>query len=182
MADKRDYYDVLGVGRSAGQDEIKSAYRKLARTLHPDVNPGDASAEDKFKEVAEAYEVLSDQQKRGQYDRFGHSMPGMGGGGAGQQGFGGFEDLFSTFFGDQFAGGGGRRAGGPQRGQDIEVAIDVTLEEAFNGGSKDINIPRVEACSTCSGSGAKAGSKPETCTACGGAGQVRQQQSLGFMT
>ena len=182
MADKRDYYDVLGVGRSAGQDEIKSAYRKLARTLHPDVNPGDATAEDKFKEVAEAYEVLSDQQKRGQYDRFGHSMPGTGGGGAGQQGFGGFEDLFSTFFGDQFAGGGGRRAGGPQRGQDIEVAIDVTLEEAFNGGSKDINIPRVEACSTCSGSGAKAGSKPETCTACGGAGQVRQQQSLGFMT
>lgn len=179
MAEKRDYYEVLGVDKSSAQDVIKSAYRKLAKEFHPDRNPGDASAEEKFKEVAEAYEVLSDQTKKGQYDRFGHAASGMGGGGGGQ-GFGGFEDLFSSFFGDQQ--GGRRSSGGPQRGQDIQIVVDVTLEQAYQGGSKDVTIPRIESCTTCQGSGAKVGTKPETCTACGGAGQVRQQQSLGFMT
>lgn len=178
MAEKRDYYEVLGVPRGAAADEIKAAYRKLARANHPDLNPGDSGAEDRFKEIGEAYEVLSDPGKRQSYDRFGHSAPGGGEPGAG---FGGFDDLFNVVFGQQF-GGAGRRAGGPQRGQDIEVSVQITLEEAFRGGETAVKLPRVERCDDCVGTGAAPGTKAETCTGCGGSGQVRQTQSLGFMT
>ena len=175
MTAKRDYYEILGLARDAGGDAIKSAYRKLARQYHPDVNPGDPEAEEKFKEVAEAYEILSDTNKRAAYDRYGHQVPG----GAGASDFGGFGDIFEMFFNGASTGG---RRGGPQRGQDIEYSVSISLEEAFKGGATQIKLPRIETCETCSGSGAAAGSRPETCVACGGTGSVRQQQSLGFMT
>lgn len=167
---KRDYYEVLGVSQSASQDEIKKAYRSLARKLHPDVNKDDPSASDKFKEVSEAYEVLSDSDKRAQYDRFGHQDPtqqGAGFGGAGFQGdFGGFSDIFDMFFG----GNGGGRGRGPQRGADLEYTLAIDFKDAAFGLTKEIEIPRTETCTVCSGSGAKPGTKVETCSTCQGSG------------
>lgn len=181
MTTKRDYYEVLGLDRTATPDAIKAAYRKLARQNHPDLNPDDPGAEARFKEVAEAYEVLSDASKRQAYDRFGHDGPSAMGGGNAGQGFGGFDDLFSAVFGGAF-GGQQRAANAPQRGADLETSITLTLEDAFRGGEKTVRIPRVETCGTCSGSGATPGSSVETCVGCGGVGQIRQTQSLGFMT
>lgn len=177
MVTKRDFYEVLEIDRSADAAEIKTAYRRLARKYHPDVNPEDHSAEDKFKEVQAAYEVLSDDSKRQVYDRYGHDAPGGFPGGAGAQGFsGGFGDIFDIFFnGSQGGGRGGR--GGPQRGADLHYDLEVTLEEAFAGVEKQIRIPRIETCETCSGSGAAAGTSPETCPACAGQGQVRHTQN-----
>lgn len=173
MVTKRDYYEVLEIERSAGPDEIKKSYRRLARQYHPDVNPGDKESEERFKEVAEAYEVLSDDQKRAGYDRYGHQSPGQGGFGGASEGFGGFGDIFDIFFNGS---GGGMRRPGPQRGADLRYDLEVTLEEAFQGTDKNIRIQRVESCETCSGSGAAPGTSPETCNACGGLGQVRQRQ------
>lgn len=175
MTEKRDYYEVLGVEREASPDDIKKSYRRLARQFHPDVNPGDHTAEEKFKEVAEAYEVLSDDQRRAAYDRYGHQAANGGpNGGAGFEGFGGFADIFDIFFNG--AGGGGRRSG-PQQGSDRRYDLEVTLEEAYTGVEKTIKYQRVESCESCGGNGAAEGSKPETCTACNGAGQVRQTQN-----
>ncbi|CAM3728885.1 molecular chaperone DnaJ [Alicyclobacillus pomorum] len=165
---KRDYYEVLGVSRSASQDEIKKAYRKLARQYHPDVNKDDPNAAEKFKEISEAYEVLSDANKRAQYDQFGHTDPTQGmGGGAGFDGFGdfgGFGDIFDMFF-------GGRTQRGPQRGHDLEYELEIEFEEAAFGVEKQIQIPRTETCSTCTGSGAKPGTKVEQCSVCKGTGE-----------
>ena len=191
MADnKRDYYEVLGVGKSATEDEIKKAYRQLAKKYHPDVNPGDKEAEAKFKEVNEAYAVLSDSEKRAKYDRFGHAaFDPSAGGGSGFGGFGGFGgadfdfgDIFSSFFG----GGGGSsrsRHNAPIEGDDIGTRVTVTFEEAVFGCKKEINFARVENCAECSGSGAAKGTTPETCTTCKGTGRVtvQQQTMLGYM-
>ena len=176
MAVKRDYYEVLGIEKGADADAIKRSYRTLARQLHPDVNPGDSGAEDRFKEVAEAYEVLSDDQKRAAYDRFGHDAPQQGGPGGATGDFGDIFDLFNQAFG----GGGAGRRGGPQRGRDLSYDLQITLEESFAGGERTISIPRVETCETCSGSGAEPGTKPETCVQCGGTGQVKQTQNTFF--
>lgn len=189
MADKRDYYEVLGVGKDASADEIKKAYRKLAKKYHPDMNPGDKEAEAKFKEASEAYEVLSDSEKKARYDQFGHAGvdpnygAGAGAGGYGGAGFGGFGgfgdvgDIFETFFG----GGGSRaRSNGPRKGRDVERAIEITFEEAAFGVSKTINVSHMESCTTCNGSGAKPGTQPKTCTVCGGSGQVRKVQNSIF--
>lgn len=171
---KRDYYEVLGVSKSASDDEIKSAYRKMAKKYHPDLNKDNPDAEKSFKEVSEAYEVLSDQNKKGQYDQFGHSaFEGAGAGGAGYGadgfGFGGFEDIF-----DMFTGGFGRKsANGPRRGNDIQYSMSITLEEAAFGVEKEVNITRSEDCSSCRGSGAADPSKVKTCSTCNGAGQVQ---------
>jgi molecular chaperone DnaJ len=174
VTEKRDYYEVLGVSREASPEEIKKSYRRLARQYHPDVNPGDKGAEEQFKEVAEAYEVLSDENRRAAYDRYGHQAAnGNGGAGNGFEGFGGFADIFDVFFN----GAGGGRRSGPQSGNDRRYDLEVTLEEAYTGVEKSIKYQRVEVCGTCSGSGAAAGTQPETCTACGGAGQVRQTQN-----
>ena len=177
MADKRDYYEVLGVDKGADEAAIKKAYRQLAKKYHPDVNPGDKSAEEKFKEVNEAYQVLSDPQKRAQYDQFGHEGPqGFGGGGFGDfsdfggGGFGGFEDIFSSFFG---GGMGGSRSNGPVPGEDLRYDLTLSFEEAALGCEKEINLVRDEVCPTCNGSGAKPGSKVDTCPTCGGSGQER---------
>jgi molecular chaperone DnaJ len=181
---KRDYYDVLGVARTATEQEIKSAYRKLALKYHPDRNPGDKAAEDSFKEAAEAYAVLVDTDKRHMYDRFGHA--GLGGaatGGFDPNAFSGFEDILGGLgdifgFGDVF--GGGRRRGGPQRGGDLRYDLEISFDEAAAGTETTIQIPRHEACETCQGSGAAAGTKPTTCPQCHGRGQLRYQQ--GFFT
>ena len=181
VTEKRDYYEVLSVERNASGDEIKKAYRTLARAYHPDVNPGDATAEEKFKEVAEAYEVLADDQKRAAYDRYGHQAPGGFGGGGGE-GFGGqngFADIFDIFF-NGANGGQSRSRTGPQRGSDLQYNLQVTLEEAYRGGEKTISFARDETCETCTGSGAAPGTKPETCTACQGTGQIRQMQNTMF--
>lgn len=174
---KRDYYEVLGVSRNASTDEIKKAYRKLARQYHPDANPNDPQAEAKFKEISEAYVVLCDPEKRAGYDRFGHAgADGQGFGGFGNFGdFGGLGDIFEMFFG-----GGPRRRNGPERGHDIRVDLELTLEEAAFGLERDIKIPRTETCSTCGGSGAAAGAKPGTCPACEGTGQIQFTQSTPF--
>jgi len=180
MANKRDYYEVLGVAKDADEAAIKKAYRTLAKKYHPDVNPGNATAEEKFKEVNEAYQVLSNPQKRAQYDQFGHDGPqagGFGGGGFGDfsgfggGGFGGFEDIFSSVFGGGFGGGG--RSNGPVRGDDLRYDLTISFEEAAMGCEKEINLVRDEECPTCSGSGAKPGSKVDTCPTCGGSGQER---------
>lgn len=180
MASKRDYYDVLGVSRDASQEEIKKAYRKLALKYHPDVNPDKKEADAKFKEINEAYEVLSDPEKRATYDRFGHSAfdPSQGPGGFGGAGFdfGGFEDIFDMFFG---TGTRGRRTG-PVRGADREMEIEISLEDAVFGVEKEIQIPRMENCDTCKGSGAQPGTEIKTCTVCGGTGQVRNVQATPF--
>lgn len=178
---KRDYYDVLGVPKNASDDDLKKAYRKLAMKFHPDRNPGDASAEEKFKEVKEAYEMLSDAEKRAAYDRFGHVGvdPNAGGG----QDFGGFADAFGDIFGDIFGGAnrGGRGGGGRSnvyRGSDLRYSMEVTLEQAAAGHTTEIRVPSWEGCTTCSGTGAKPGTSSETCKTCGGQGQVRMQQGF----
>ncbi|TCP53308.1 molecular chaperone DnaJ [Tumebacillus sp. BK434] len=168
---KRDFYEVLGVGKEATPDEIKKAYRKAARQYHPDVNKDDPSAADKFKEVTEAYEVLSDSDKRARYDRFGHQDPNAFGGG-GADGFGGgFGDIFDMFFG---GGGGGRQRGGPQRGQDLQFQMQIDFKEAAFGADKEVEIPRWEECDTCQGSGAKPGTNVSQCGTCHGSGQQEQ--------
>ncbi|MBR3837176.1 MAG: molecular chaperone DnaJ [Clostridia bacterium] len=189
MADKRDYYEVLGLQKSAGDDEIKKAYRKLAKKYHPDMNPGDAEAELKFKEVNEAYSVLSDAEKKSRYDQFGHAGvdPNFGaGGGGGFGGFGGFGgmdfdvgDIFSSFFG----GGASPRRNGPVQGDDILTRVVISFEEAVFGCQKTISFSRTETCSSCSGSGAEPGTHPETCSKCKGTGQilVQQRTMLGMM-
>ncbi|MQX37200.1 molecular chaperone DnaJ [Roseospira navarrensis] len=183
---KRDYYDVLGVEKSAGADDLKRAYRKLAMKYHPDRNPDDTDAEQKFKELNEAYEVLKDDQKRAAYDRFGHAaFEGGGGGAGGFQGFsgaGGFADIFEEMFGE-FMGGGGRRGGGGRantRGADLRYNMEISLEEAFAGKKSAIQVPTSVTCETCDGNGAKAGTQPKACSTCGGVGRVRAQQ--GFFT
>jgi len=179
---KRDYYEVLGVSRSASADEIKKAYRKLALKFHPDRNPGDKAAEEKFKEAAEAYAVLSDAQKRSQYDQFGHSL-----GGSGFQGFQGFEnafegfgDIFGDIFEDFFGGGpsrGGRRRRS-RRGVDLEYHLEISFEDAAFGKTVKIEVPRSETCKPCGGSGAEPGSKKSTCHECGGSGEIRMNQAF----
>ena len=182
---KRDYYEVLGVERQASDQQIKSAYRKLALQFHPDRNPGNTEAEEAFKEAAEAYAVLADAQKRSLYDRFGHAGVGAASGGAGFDPtiFADFSDIFSGLgdvfgFGDIF--GGRRRRGGPQRGADLRYDLEISFDESAKGTETTIQIPREEACETCSGSGAAPGSSAETCTQCKGSGQLRYQQ--GFLT
>jgi molecular chaperone DnaJ len=182
---KRDYYEVLGVEKTATEDEIKKAYRKRALEFHPDRNPGDHSAEEKFKEATEAYEILHDQDKRSRYDRFGHAAAdgGFGAGGAGV-GFEGFDlsDALRAFMrdfgGDDFFGFGGAAAGrrGARQGQNLQVRLSLTLEEIAKGVSKKIRLKRLNSCDQCRGSGAKPGTEPTTCPDCGGAGQVRQVQ------
>jgi len=172
---KRDYYEILGVGKSAADAEIKRAYRALAVKYHPDKNPGDAAAEDKFKEAAEAYSVLSDAQKRASYDRFGHQ--GVGAGGV-DPGFSNIEDIFEVFgFGDMFGQRQGRRST-VQRGSDLRFDLEITLEEAATGKDEKLRIPRLESCDECKGSGAEKGSTAETCVTCGGAGQTRYSQGF----
>ncbi len=175
---KRDYYEILGVSKDADAKEIKKAYRRVAMKYHPDRNPDAADAEDKFKEASEAYEILSDEEKRAAYDQYGHAGvdPSMGGGG----GFGGgnFSDIFGDVFGDIFGGGGGRGRGGPQRGSDLRYTLDISLEDAVKGTTIQIRVPTLVGCEECDGSGARKGSSPTTCGTCGGAGQVRMQQGL----
>lgn len=178
---KRDYYEVLGVSKDVSAAELKKAYRRVAMKFHPDRNPDDDSAEEKFKEANEAYEVLSDEQKRAAYDQYGHAgvdqQSGMGGGG----GFGSFSDIFGDVFGDIFggAGGGGRGGrGGPARGSDLRYTLELSLEDAVKGSTVQIKVPTLVSCKTCQGSGAKAGSKPVTCSTCAGHGQVRMQQGF----
>ena len=184
MAEKRDYYEVLGVEKSASASEIKKAYYKLAKKYHPDVNPGDAEAEKKFKEINEAYAILSDDDKKAKYDQYGHAAfedGGAGGGyGAGFEGFD-FGDIFSSFFGGGgFGGGSSSRRNAPQRGDDIYVRLTISFEEAVRGCKKDVSFGRVQKCSDCSGSGAKKGTTAETCKKCGGSGQIRVQQRTMF--
>ncbi|MBP5209927.1 MAG: molecular chaperone DnaJ [Clostridia bacterium] len=185
MADKRDYYEVLGVSKNASEDDLKKAYRTLAKKYHPDMNPGDKEAEQRFKEVNEAYGVLSDPDKRAKYDRYGHDAfspgeGGFGGGGFGG-GFGGFDfgDIFSSFFG----GGGSSRPNAPRDGDDEAVRVTLSFKEAVFGCKKEVSYNRVETCADCSGSGAERGSKVETCKSCGGSGRVTVQQRtpLGVM-
>ena len=182
---KRDYYEVLGVDRGADEATIKKAYRQLAKKYHPDMNPGDKEAEKKFKEASEAYAVLSDAEKRRQYDQFGHAAFEQGGGGAG--GFGGFDfnggdmgDIFGDIFGDLFGGGRSRRANnGPMKGTNVRTAVRITFEEAVFGCEKQLDLNLKDECTTCHGTGAKPGTSPETCPKCGGKGQiVYTQQSL----
>ena len=178
---KRDFYDVLGVAKNASEDEIKKAYRKLAMKYHPDRNPDSKTAEEKFKEVKEAYEVLSDEQKREAYDRFGHAGvdPNMNMGG--HPGAADFTDAFGDIFGDIFGGGRSQqRSSGPQmyRGADLRYNMDISLEEAARGCTKTIRVPSWDNCETCHGSGAKPGTSPTTCTTCNGQGQVRMQQGF----
>ncbi len=185
MADnKRDYYEVLGLDRSATDDQIKKAYRQLAKKYHPDLNPGDQQAEENFKEVNEAYAVLSDADKKSKYDQFGHAGvdPNFGAGGYGGGGFnvdfGDLGDIFSSFFG----GGGGRRANpnAPRQGTDTEINMVISFEEAAFGCEKEVTVTRIETCNTCHGSGAKEGTQPITCSVCHGTGQVHVQQRTPF--
>jgi molecular chaperone DnaJ len=178
---KRDYYEVLGVSRTASDQEIKSSYRRLAMLYHPDKNPNDAGAEEKFKEAAEAYGVLADGEQRRRYDRFGHAGVSSNAGAWGAPGFGGIEDILGDLFGfgDVFSGArGGARRSAAQRGADLRYDLEITLEEAANGMTAQLRIPRLEGCETCKGSGAAAGTQPETCQNCGGTGQVRYQQGF----
>ncbi len=187
MADKRDYYEVLGVAKTATPEEIKKAYRVLGKKYHPDVNPGNKEAEEKFKEVGEAYAVLSDPDKRRQYDQFGHAAFEQGGAGGygGFGGFGGFGDIdFTDMFGDLFGGifgGGSRRSnGGPQKGANLHTSIKITFDEAMKGVEKEIELTLKDECPTCKGSGAKPGTTPLTCPKCKGKGQVAYTQNTLF--
>ncbi|MFZ4760470.1 MAG: molecular chaperone DnaJ, partial [Burkholderiaceae bacterium] len=180
---KRDYYDVLGLPKNATEEDIKKSYRKLAMKFHPDRNPDDKAAEEKFKEAKEAYEMLSDTSKREAYDRFGHAGVDPNAAGApGQQGFGGFADVFGDIFGDIFGGQAGGARGGQRsnvfRGADLRYAMDVSLEQAANGFETEIRVPSWEGCETCKGSGAKPGTKPAVCRTCSGQGSVRVQQGF----
>ncbi|MBQ2706621.1 MAG: molecular chaperone DnaJ, partial [Clostridia bacterium] len=193
MADKRDYYEVLGLDKSADEAAIKKAYRTLAKKYHPDMNPGDAEAEKNFKEVNEAYAVLSDPEKKSKYDQFGFAgvdpQAGFGDGGFGGAGFGGFDagdifgDIFGSFFGGGMGGQGSARRNGPMRGGDILQRVTISFEEAAFGCKKEVSYGRVEKCGECDGSGAKKGTTVETCPTCHGTGQVRVQQRtmLGMM-
>jgi len=184
----RDFYEVLGIPRTADEAEIKRAFRQLARKHHPDANQGDPGAAEKFKELGMAYSVLSDAEKRSKYDQLGHAAFAQAESGGGQSGgfapgFGGvgFEDLFESVLGDAFFGGrGGRRRGGPARGNDLRVALQVTFEQSAFGTTKEITIPRTEACQACAGTGAATGSRPKPCATCSGAGQVRVARSTPF--
>lgn len=184
MSSKRDFYDILAVARDADADTIKKAYRKMAMQFHPDRNPGNKEAEDKFKEAAEAYDILSNPEKKAQYDRFGHAAFGNGGGGRG--GFHNAEDIFSNFgdiFGDIFgggAGGGGRRQSrqGPRRGADLRYMTEISLKEVVEGLEKEIEFDTDDNCESCNGSGAEKGSSPKVCTSCGGQGQVFRSQGF----
>ena len=180
---KRDYYEVLGVAKNASDDDLKKVYRKLAMKHHPDRNPDDKAAEEKFKEVKEAYEVLSDPKKRELYDRFGHAGvdPNAAGGFGGSQGGpGGFADVFGDIFGDIFGAAAGARGGRSNvyRGADLRYSMEITLEQAAAGYTTEIRVPSWEGCEVCEGSGAKPGTKPKTCHTCGGQGQVRMQQGF----
>ena len=181
MADKKDYYEVLGIPRTASEDEIKKAFRKLARKYHPDVNRDDPkTAEAKFKEINEAYEVLSNQENRAKYDQFGHAAFD---GAAGASGFGGggINDIFDMFFGGGFGGfGGGARRQGPERGADLRYDMEITLEQAAAGVAQELQVPRPEDCPACQGTGAAAGTHPETCPQCGGTGQTQVAQNTPF--
>ncbi len=182
---KRDYYEVLGVSKDADDDALKKAYRKLAKKYHPDANPGDKEAEAKFKEASEAYSVLSDPQKRQQYDQFGHAAFEQGGGGAGGfGGFGGFDfggQDMGDIFGDIFGGGRSSRGrSGPSRGANVRTAVRITFEEAVFGCEKEIEINFKETCSSCNGTGAKAGTSPQTCTKCNGKGKIMYTQQSFF--
>ena len=180
--DKRDYYEILEVGRTANDQELKSAYRRLAMRYHPDKNPGDVTAEEKFKEAAEAYTVLSDPEQRRRYDRFGHAGVSSGAGASwGAPGFGGIEDILGDLFGfgDVFgATRSGSRRSAAQRGADLRYDLEITLEDAANGMTANLRIPRLETCATCKGSGAAEGTQPETCSTCNGSGQMRFQQGF----
>ena len=184
MATKRDYYEVLGVGKTASQEDIKKAYRKLAKESHPDLHPKDKAAEERFKEINEANEVLSDPDKRARYDQFGMDGPQMGGGGGGFGGFGfdpsqmgGFENIFDQLFGGGM--GGARSRNAPQQGNDLRFSLGISFEEAATGAKKSFEFTRNESCDICHGSGAKAGTQPQTCQTCNGSGQVRS--AGGFM-
>ena len=174
---KRDYYEVLGVQKGATDAEIKKAYRKMAKENHPDLHPGDKDAEARFKEINEAYEVLSDSEKKARYDQFGFAGvdPSYGGGGGMGFDMGDLGDIFGSFFGGGF-GGGGRARSGPQRGESLRTRLTITFEEAAFGCEKEVSIDRVEQCETCKGTGAAPGTSPETCPACGGSGQVQQRR------
>ncbi|MHB8065010.1 MAG: molecular chaperone DnaJ, partial [Ruminiclostridium sp.] len=187
MAEKRDYYEVLGVEKGASDAELKKAYRNMAKKYHPDVNQDDKSAEAKFKEVNEAYGVLSDDQKRSKYDQFGHAgvdPNGFGGGAGGFSSdfdFGGIGDIFETFFGGSgFGGGRSRSKRGPQKGADLKYAVEVSFEEAAFGIEREISISRMEVCSKCTGTGAKPGTQANTCKHCNGTGQVQVKQNTPF--
>jgi len=182
MAQKRDYYEVLGVAKGSSKDEIKKAYRKIAMKYHPDRNPGNKEAEDKFKEAAESYAVLNDEQKRAQYDQFGHGMGGQGFSGfeGYQDSFRDFGDIFGDLFEDFFGGSGGRggRGRGAGRGSDLQYSLEIDLNDVLKGKKVALKVPRLENCDDCQGSGAKAGTKPETCPDCRGVGQVRMTQGF----
>lgn len=185
MAEKRDYYEVLGIGKSASDADIKKAYRKLAKQYHPDVNPGDKVAEAKFKEANEAYEILSNPQKRTQYDQFGHAGTdpnGFGGfgGGFGDFDFGNVGDIFETFFGGSGFGRSSRGRRGPQKGADLKYAMEISFEEAAFGVEREISINRMQNCVKCGGSGSKPGKEPSVCKHCNGSGQVQFKQSTPF--
>ena len=177
---KRDYYEVLGVGRDASEQEIKKAYRRLAMKYHPDRNPDDESAEEKFKEASEAAEVLLDKEKRQLYNSHGHAaFDGSAGGfGGGFSAGGSFGSIFEDVFGDIFGGGGGRRPGGPQRGDDMRYVLHLDLEEAVRGCNEKIRVPTMVSCETCDGSGAKKGTSPVDCVQCGGMGQITARQGI----
>lgn len=178
---KRDYYEILGVAKNASADEVKKAYRRIAMKNHPDRNPDNKAAEDVFKEATEAYEVLSNKEKKAAYDQYGHAgvdpNAGFGSGQGGGPGFGGFSDIFGDVFGDIF-GGGGRGRGGPMRGSDLRYDMQLDLEDAVKGKTVQIRVPTLVSCKTCDGSGAKKGSTPITCGTCGGHGQVRMSQGF----
>ena len=191
MASKRDYYEVLGVDKSASDADIKKAYRKVAKKYHPDTNPGNAEAEEKFKEAAEAYEVLSDAEKRQKYDQFGHAAFDQTAGGYGGGGFGGFDGFdfgggfggFGDIFGDFFGGGGSSRRNGPMQGANLKTTVRITFEESVFGTEKELDLTLKEECETCHGTGAKPGTSPITCPKCNGSGQVvyTQQSMFGMV-
>ena len=185
MADKRDYYEVMGVPKNATDEEIKKAYRKLAKKYHPDLNPGDKTAEAKFKEVNEAYEVLSDKDKKARYDQFGHAGvdPNFGGGAGGGSPFTGdidLGDIFNSFFGGGFGGGRSANPNAPRRGSDTEATVNISFEEAAKGCRKNVSFQKIDTCDDCGGSGAKKGTSAKTCPNCNGTGQVRINQRTPF--